>query len=100
MSRAARVPAGNLGDSKNRLFSALITILSPRFPEHDFPRLTTGEKTEIEKAGQVHNAFVSKKQTRNNARTETPRGKNFLGQVKSSRVARVVSPEYDTQPVA
>src|SRR5712664_2077559 len=100
MSRAARVLAGNPGDSKNRLFSAPITIPSPRFPEHDFPRLTTGEKTEIEKAGQAHNTFVSTKQTRNNARTETPRRKNFLGQLKSSRIARVVSLEYDTQPVA
>jgi hypothetical protein len=49
MSRAARVPAGNSSDSKNRLFSALISIPSPQFPEHDFPRLTAGENTEIER---------------------------------------------------
>ena len=81
---------GNEEEEKTRPFQALIPIPSPRIPQHDFPRLTTEENTEIE---QAHNTPVSKKQAPNAARTETgPPEKIQADCSKSSRDARVVPP--------
>src|SRR5207245_8048423 len=62
----------------NRPSPALIPNLSPRFLEHDLPRLSLGESTGVEKTKQADNMPVSQKQTPNLVQIGNGSGKRMV----------------------